>query len=153
MENHGIIPDSAEERESIERVLKTTTPDKKYFMVDHLINFLSSLGIREHVPEDTKFLKYSYLKGRDIRIINRLIACCEVNKVQDIRKLFKKVMYTQKVVSTKNSGKERVIELCPTKKFFEVLKKLNISKFLDDEENLVDLLCLSPDKTDLIMMS
>jgi hypothetical protein len=125
----------------------------KLFVVDHLVNFLSLLGIREHKPEDTKYLKYSSLKGREIRIINRLIACCEVNKIEDVRKLFKKAMFTQKVVSTKNSEKERVIELCKTKKFFEILKKLNISKFLEEEKNLIKLLCLSPDKTDLIMIS
>jgi hypothetical protein len=124
----------------------------KLFVVDHLVNFLSLLGIREHKPEDTKYLKYSSLKGREIRIINRLIACCEVNKIEDVRKLFKKAMFTQKVVSTKNSEKERVIELCKTKKFFEILMKLNISKFLE-EEYLIELLCLSPDKTDLIMIS
>jgi len=67
--------------------------------------------IFEHKPEDTKFLKYSELKGRDIRIINRIVHCCKENNIEDVKSLFKRIIYQQKVVSTKNSQKERVIEL------------------------------------------
>lgn len=152
LSNYGIKPNNLEEQELIEKVLKMTGNWNHLYIIDNLIKILSSMLIFEHKPEDTKFLKYSELKGRDIRIINRIVHCCKENNIEDVKSLFKWIIYQQKVVSTKNSQKERVIELWTTEKFFQQLKKMNIIKSLEQEEELVNLLCLSQDKTDLIMM-
>jgi len=73
LENFGIKPDRGKDYAIIERVLKLTTADMRWYMVSCLEKILETFGIREHKPRDTKFLKYSILKGRDCRILNRFI--------------------------------------------------------------------------------
>lgn len=108
---YDIKVDNESERMIVQRVLKLTSTDQNWYFVNNLVTILSSVGIREHVPEDTPFLKYSNLKGRDIRIINRLNFIIDKYNVKDIRKIFTKIIFTQKVVSLKQNSKERVIEL------------------------------------------
>lgn len=152
LSKYGIRVENESERTVVQRVLKLTSTDQNWYFVNNLVTILSSLGIREHVPEDTPFLKYSNLKGRDIRIINRLNFISDKYRVKDLRKIFSKVIFTQKVVSLKQNSKERVIELCHADNFLQVLQKLKVTNAIELEENLLNLLALSPDKTELIMM-
>lgn len=134
-------------------MLKLTSIDPHWYFISNLIAILDSIGIKEHIPQDTPYLKYSTLKGKDIRILNRLYYFWEKNKLKDVRKIFGNHIFTQKVVSTQKAEKERVIELITSESFFNVLKKYNISKGIELEENLLFLLCLSPEKLELIMIA
>jgi hypothetical protein len=114
---YEIFPNNDADQEVIEKVLKLTSFDSRYIMVNDLVNIISSLGICEHRPLDTQFLEYSSLKGREIRILNRLIYFMEQNKVKDIKKLFGNFIFTQKVIC-KNKAKEGIIELMGPNDFF-----------------------------------
>ena len=108
-------------------MLKMMSISNEWYFISNLTTIVESLGIREHVPNDTKFLKYSVLKGKDIRIMNRLTYFIDRNQIKDVRKLFNKFIFTQKVISTK---KECVIELISEHNFTEVLRKYKIVSFL-----------------------
>lgn len=136
----GITIEDESEKEIIDKLLRLTSFDSKWYFIDSLNTILSSLGIREHIPADTKFLKYSSLRGREVRIMNRLVYFAERNNIKDIRKLFSSQIFTQKVVSTKQVDKEQFIDLMYSDEFLKVLKKYNISKGIELEENLLFLL-------------
>lgn len=152
LEKIGIKPDNEEDYATIERVLKLTSSDFRWYFVENLIELLQTFGVREHKPDDTNFIKYYILKGRDIRIINRFIHICKRENVTDIRRIFGNALFSQKVISTKNKGKKRTIDLIYTENFFERLKALKVTKTIELEANLRNLLCLSPDKQELIMI-
>lgn len=149
---YGIVPYNESDYETIEKILKLTSLDTRYIMINDLINIILSLGICEHKPSDTPFLTYSSLQGREIRILNRLIYFSQRNKMKDIKVLFGTYIFTQKVISKKNQGKEGIIELMSTNDFFEILKKFNITKTIELQQNLQNLLCLSKDRGDIIMV-
>lgn len=153
---YNIWVDDLGDREVVEKILKLTSNDKNWLIVNNLITILGSLGIREHVPEDTPFLKYSALRGREIRTINRILYFLRRNGVKDVRDVkvvFKKIIFAQKVISIKESTKNKVIELWPTSQFFDILKEHNLTKAIELEESLMTLLGLSPDRLELIMIS
>ena len=112
---------------------------------------MATFKIREHIPEDTKFLKYSCLRGKDIRIVNRLIYYLRKHEIS-LKNLLSGIIYKQSVVS-KNSSKEKTIELWKANDLYNLFKKLKLCKGIELEENLQHLLCLSTDQFDLIMIN
>ena len=153
LEKQGIKCEDDHQREIIERILRLTSTDPNWLLVSNLTTILKTFGVKEDLPDDNKFIKFSYLKGKDIRIINRLIYYLEKSNTKDVKVFLAKITFKQRVVSLKNSSKEQVIELCKTEDFFQALRKRNISKGIELEENLLLTLCLSPEKLDLIMIN
>lgn len=122
LESKGIKPKGDRERTIIDKVLKLASFDEKWYLVSTLTDIMATFKIREHIPEDTRYLKYSILKSKDIRIINRLKYYMKKHDISLAKEVFHDVMFTQSVVSLKNKGKERVIELCSADDVFKTLK-------------------------------
>lgn len=136
----SIITVDDHELKIVDKMLKLTSLNKNWYFINNMSAILGNLGIVEHRPKDTKFLKYSTLSGKDIRIMNRLVYFADRNKLKDIKRLFNSLIFTQKVISTNKDQKEKVIELMHSDGFFDLLKKYNISKGIELEENLLFLL-------------
>ena len=73
LEKYGITFENEHEKEVVERILRLTSIDPNWLLVSNLTTILKTFGIKEDIPDDSKFLKFSNLKGKDIRIINRII--------------------------------------------------------------------------------
>lgn len=73
LEKYDIKCENEHEKDVVQRILRLTSTDPNWLLVSNLITILKTFGVKEDIPDDTKFLKLSTLKGKDIRIINRLI--------------------------------------------------------------------------------
>lgn len=124
---------------------------KDYIDVTHFEKILSKLGIKEDIPQSTKFLSFDKLTVPAVRVFNRIINYIQNQQaVSSVRDLLKDKIQIKTVVS---KDKEFTVETISTQEFEAVLKDKKILKRHEEvPEEFNDFIELSPNAEDIIMV-
>lgn len=101
LEQKGVCKLSSKEKDIIWKVFKLMNVGTNWFSVSKIAQTLESYYIRDHMPEDNKYFKFSTLAGKDIRMINLLIAHLSNNHIT-IRDFLEDIIYTHEIEDPSN---------------------------------------------------